>query len=112
MTPAREHEGFGANKIKRACERESTMLAELMPIIFEITSELEKRKGKHPPTYELDIDKLNFQCRAWEAGEHNRLHGTDLRGSTAIQNTLIIGLDQWVLFFRESGVETAVDEYS
>ena len=86
------------------------MLTELMSAWErKIISAFEEPRGKRLAE-EYDDDELNFQCRAWVAGEHNRRHGTDLRGSTAIQDTLRIGFDQWVLFFRESGLETAVNE--
>ena len=106
-------EGCSANKMKRECERESTMLTELSIAMLawerKIISAFEEPGGERLAE-EYDDDELNFQCRAWVAGEHNRRHGTDLRGSTTIQDTLRIGFDQWVLFFRESGLETAVNE--
>jgi hypothetical protein len=97
--------------MKREWEREGTILTKLIPIMFEITSELEKRKGKHPPTDELGDDELAFQCLSWVLGQYIERHGTYLgEESEAIQNWIIGGFDQWVLFFRESGLETAVNE--
>ena len=112
--PARavgDPEECGADEMKREWEREGTMLTKLIPIMFEITSELEKRKGKHPPTDELADDELAYQCLSWVVGEYIERHGTNLgEESEAIQNWIIGGFDQWVLFFRESGLETAVNE--
>ena len=112
--PARavgDPEECGADEMKREWEREGTILTKLIPIMFEITSELEKRKGKHPPTDELGDDELAFQCLSWVLGQYIERHGTYLgEESEAIQNWIIGGFDQWVLFFRESGLETAVNE--
>jgi hypothetical protein len=97
--------------MEREWGREGTMLAKLIPIIFEITSELEKRKGTHPPTDELADDELAYQVAHWVVREYNERHGTKLwEASEAIQQTLASGFDQWVLFFRESGLETTVNE--
>jgi hypothetical protein len=82
--------------MKRECERESTMLTELMSAWErKIISAFEEPRGKRLAE-EYDDDELNFQCRAWVAGEHNRRYGTDLRGSTSIQDTLRIGFDHAV----------------
>lgn len=112
--PARaveDPEECGADEMKREWGREGTILTKLIPIMFEITSELEKRKGKHPPTDELDDDELACQCLSWVVGECIERCGTDRGEEPWYQSeTIIRGFDQWVLFFRESGLETAVNE--